>query len=93
MIDIASQLASYGAFIIPQGSAPFRYSGVQCYDRNEPDKWKRFYAEIGIDMECGVGVDTHYHRAGWKNSAPLTEIVTCDFENAIAKRQPDLFAA
>ena len=93
VIDIASHLASYGAFIIPQGSAPFRYSGVQCYDRNEPDKWKRFYAETGIDMECGVGVDTHYHREGWKISAPLTEIVTCDFESAVSNRQPDLFAA
>lgn len=93
IIDIASHLASCGAFIIPQGSAPFRYSGVQCYQRSEPKKWKRFFAETGIDMDCGIGVDTSFHRDGWKTSAPITEIVTCDFEMVIANRQQDLFAA
>ncbi|MEL6364100.1 MAG: methyltransferase [Pseudomonadota bacterium] len=93
VIDIAAHMAGYGVFIIPQGSASFRYSGVQCYDRTEPEKWARFFAETGVDMEAGVGVDTTYHRDGRKTPAPLTEIVTCDFETAIAKRQRDLFAA
>src|SRR5699024_3052944 len=33
VIDQASSLARFGAFILPQGSVPFRYSGAPFYDQ------------------------------------------------------------
>src|ERR1051326_3352430 len=39
IIDIASHLAEYGAFILPQNSAPFRYSGAPYYQRHEHERY------------------------------------------------------
>ena len=90
IIDIAGHLASYGAFILPQMSAPFRYSGAQCYQRSETDKYRRFAEQTGIHLEAGCGIDTTFHCDGWKHGAPLTEIVCAEFETPV-KAQADLF--
>ena len=34
IIDIAGHLGTFGMFILPQGSTPFRYSGAQYYQRD-----------------------------------------------------------
>lgn len=79
IMDIASHLAEYGAFIVPQMSAPFRYSGAQYYQRNEHDRYRKLVNQTGIELEAGCGIDTTFHKDGWKFSAPLVEIVTCEF--------------
>ena len=89
VIDIASRIADYGAFIIPQQSAPFRYSGVQCYDRHDSGRFCQFYKQTGIDMDAGCGIDTSVYRQDWHGVSPLCEVVTCDFEECRAAR-PDL---
>ena len=33
-------------------------------------------------MDTGAGVDTSLHRDGWKDGAPLCEIVCIDFDEA-----------
>ena len=90
-IDIASEIADYGTFLVPQMSAPFRYSGAQCYERTTDGKAQRFLDETGIDMDAGCGVDTTCHKDEWKTPAPVTEIVCCDFTERQRPGQLDLF--
>lgn len=107
VIDIASDLADYGVFIIPQMSAPFRYSGVQYYQDQPSEKYDKFRNQTGIELTAGCGIDTSLFRRDWHGVAPATEIVCADFEAARASRsstvadiastpkpfQADLFAA
>lgn len=79
VIDIASQLADCGAFILPQGSCPFRYSGTGGYTRSDPQKYKKFHKETGIHLDIGAGVDTSVFRDQWHGTSPSVEIVTCEF--------------
>jgi hypothetical protein len=94
VIDIASDLADYGAFIIPQMSAPFAYSGQQYLKRRDgsdlpkSDKWEKFYEQTKIEMDIGVGVDCSFHRDQWKGVAPAVEIVCADFTEARKARLP-----
>jgi hypothetical protein len=81
LIDIASDIADYGAFIIPQTSAPFQYSGVQCYRERKSADYLRFAEQTGIHLEAGCGVDCSYHRDAWKGVAPGVEIVCANFED------------
>ncbi|MEM6414214.1 MAG: methyltransferase [Pseudomonadota bacterium] len=90
--DIASHMARHGAFIFPQTSAPFRLSGVQCYERNENAKYKTFAEQTGLFMEAGCGVDTSFYINEWNQRPPVTEIVCCDFEERTPPAQGDLFA-
>lgn len=78
-IEVASRLAAYGAFIIPQGSAPFAYSGKRLYDSKEGATPRRFREQTGIVMEFGTGVDTACYQDQWNGVSPLCEIVVCDF--------------
>ena len=88
MLELASTLARYGVFIIPQMSAPFRYSGVQQYERREDDRALKFREQTGIQMEPGCGIDTSGYRAEWKGVSPLCEIVCCEFEERTAEVAP-----
>jgi hypothetical protein len=90
IIDIAGHLAAHGAFILPQSSAPFRYSGAAYYLRSEHAKYVRFSEQTGIHLDAGCGIDTTFHREGWKHAAPVTEIVCCEF-TAPVKAQGELF--
>lgn len=88
VIDVASDIAGHGAFIIPQQSAPFRYSGATHYHERETDLTRQFLEQTGIHLRAGVGIDCDYHQEGWKFTSPKVEIVTADFEEARAARQP-----
>lgn len=97
VIEIASRIADFGAFILPQMSAPFRLSGRQCFERDESDKARKFREQTGIVMEHGCGVDTSIYRNAWRGVAPVCEIVVCEFERRTVKenltiQQPSLFA-
>ena len=86
VIDLASDIADCGAFIIPQMSAPFEYGGVQCYRERQSADYLRFTEQTGIHLEAGGGVDCAYHRDGWKGIAPSVEIVCANFENMPRKQ-------
>lgn len=94
VIEIASRLADFGAFILPQTSAPFRYSGQQCYREDETDKARKFREQTGIIMEPNCGIDTSIHRGEWRGVAPVCEIVVCEFERpkVAVEAQSELFA-
>jgi hypothetical protein len=79
VIDIASELADYGAFIVPQQSASFRYSGTQLYQRLEKGRGVDFEHQTGLEMMGGAGIDTAFYQDKWKDVAPLCEIVCIEF--------------
>lgn len=102
VIDIASDLADYGVFIIPQMSAPFRYSGVPAggwpstrvngvgstYEDLTNDKYQGFSVATGITLESGCGIDTSIYSADWHGVSPQTEVVVADFIEARVARAP-----
>lgn len=102
VMDIVADMADYGAFIIPQSSSPFRFSGQNgYYQPDKTSKLARFEKETGLVMEAGCGIDTHFHRDLWKSTNILTEVCTIDFEEwrklqSLAKlnaSMPDLFSS
>ncbi len=96
VIDIASDLADYGVFIVPQMSAPFRYSGEQCFTRSASEKYAAFAGATSIALEPSCGIDTSVYRNDWRGVAPAVEVVTTDFIEARSRRlageTPTLFA-
>ena len=88
VIDIASDLADHGVFIIPQMSAPFRYSGQICFQADRSERYEAFAAATGIELGPNCGIDTSVYRNDWKGVSPATEIVVADFLEARARRQP-----
>ncbi len=82
VIDIASDIADHGVFIIPQASAPFEYSGKQCYRQNEHEKYRNFVAQTSISLGVNCGLDTSAHRNEWTIAPPPIEIVTADLREA-----------
>jgi SAM-dependent methyltransferase len=82
VIDIASQLANRGVFLIPQQSAPFRFSGSQCMESGRAGPGQDFERRTGLALEPGCGVDTSIYARDWKDGAPACEVVCIDFEDA-----------
>lgn len=99
VIEIAAEIARRGAFIIPQQSAPFKYSGVQCHEFNATEKYQRFAEQTAIQLDSNIGIDTSTYE-GWKGVSPTVEVVCSDFDErelapatkAIELQQSDLFA-
>jgi len=87
VISHASKLAEYGVFIIPQMSAPFRYSGERNYREEENDKTSKFREQTGIVMGASCGIDTAIYKNDWKGVSPICEVVCCDFETVLEKQQ------
>jgi predicted RNA methylase len=83
IIDLASTLAPRGVFIVPQESAPFRYSGRRDYQDDESDRARKFREQTGILMEANCGIDTAVYRTEWKGVSPVCEIVVCDFAETL----------
>jgi len=88
VIDLAAEVTDAdGVFILPQGSAGFRLSGVQYYERVESDKYKAFAEQTGLNLEAGMGIDTTVHSEGWKSVKPRVEVACVDF-GSLLKEEP-----
>lgn len=92
VIEIASRIADFGAFILPQMSAPFRYSGQQTFNEDVSDKCAKFIEQTGVVMEMNCGIDTSVHKGEWRGVSPVCEIVVCEFSRpeAVAMDVPQL---
>ena len=77
VIDIASELAPYGVFILPQNDCPFIYSGKPSYKAAENRKYKKFHEKTGIAFECSSVDTSTFDR--FRGTNIVTEIFTCDF--------------
>lgn len=86
VIEFGGQIADYGVFIVPQGSAGFRYSGAHYYERITNQKYYKFEKESGLFLEAGCGVDTSIYRDQWHGTNVLTEVVTVDYSERIVDR-------
>lgn len=95
VIEVASRLALYGVFILPQMSAPFRYSGQPCFVEDEGAKPRKFREQTGIVMEPNCGIDTSIYKGEWRGVSPVCEIVVCEFDEPEAEQlaaQASLFS-
>lgn len=90
-IAVAAQIAKWGAFIIPQQSAPFRYSGQPCFRVERAPELDRFEHATGITLEPSCGIDTSGYTEDWRGVRPQVEVVTCDFTE-LAPAQVPVFA-
>jgi len=93
VIELASKVADNGTFIIPQSSAPFRYSGQQGYSVCIDNECKKFMTQTGIVLGHNCGLDTSSYLDEWKGVSPMCEIVVCDFAEAYAEEEPVAVAA
>lgn len=87
VIDIASDIADYGVFIIPQMSAPFAFSGMQHFQQTPSEHYSKFYEQTKCELTNGCGVDCEYHRKDWHGVSVAVEIVCCDFIEARKARE------
>lgn len=91
VIEIASRIADFGAFILPQMSAPFRFSGQRMFTDEEGEKARKFREQTSIFMEPNCGIDTSVYRSDWRGVSPVCEIVVCEFDAPLADAQSQLF--
>jgi predicted RNA methylase len=80
VIEQASMIAHYGAFILPQSSTPFLYSGRAFYEEKQNERVKKFTEQTGIQMEFNCGIDTAVFKNDWRGVSPICEIVICEFQ-------------
>ncbi|MFB7383301.1 hypothetical protein [Kitasatospora purpeofusca] len=78
-LAVAAELAECGVFLIPQESAPFRFSGVPSYREVRSAEYERFERDTGLRLQMSTSVDTSGERDQWRGVAPATELVFCDF--------------
>jgi predicted RNA methylase len=96
IVDIASDLAPMGVFILPQQSVPFRQScdwSVIDSPHNRTAKYERFVKDTGIELGPNLGIDCRFATSLWRGTKIVTEISVCDFETLQAQRISDQSAA
>lgn len=89
IMDIASQIADHGTFIMPQQSAGFKYSGAHYYQRQDNRAYTSFVKDTGLHLDAGCGVDTSQYKDSWKSTSVMTEIVCCDFNYFPAEEEAE----
>lgn len=81
IIDRAREYSSYGVWIVPQGSAGFKYSGHTYYDRSiQSAKYIKFEKDTGLILHPGVGIDTSIYREQWNGTKVTCESVLVDYQ-------------
>lgn len=80
-VSVGSFLATDGAFILPQMSVPFKYSGNQrMWNSSSSAKYERFNQATGLRLEMNCGYDTAVHKDEWVGTSNMiTEIALCDY--------------
>jgi methylase of polypeptide subunit release factors len=86
VIDVASDRAKDGVFLIPQSSSPFQFSGRRNYEATLTDKYTSFSKQTAIVLEANCGIDTSVSIEEWHGVSIVTEIVLADFREARSRR-------
>ncbi|MCX4515903.1 methyltransferase [Streptomyces sp. NBC_01619] len=86
VVAVAATLARNGAFILPQQSAPFRYSNRVQFSEERDAECLRFERQTGVQLKANCGIDTSPYTGEWNGVAPLTEVVTADFAEIAPRR-------
>jgi hypothetical protein len=76
VMELAAAVAEDGAFIIPQMSAPFKYSGSNGFIKQLADKYTKFSDATGIVLDLLISVDCNAYLDDWHGVRPVVELVT-----------------
>jgi len=87
VVDVASDIANFGTFILPSGSVPFEYSGQTTYRERPSRKYDRFSQITGIELTC-ESIDCGVYLDQWRGVRPKVEVVSADFTELCAARLP-----
>lgn len=87
VVDLASQVAKSGVFILPSGSVPFVLSGPEPFRRSGSTLYSKFHSETGIDLEPSCGIDTTQYSDDWLGVKPSVEIATAEFSATVSAYQ------
>jgi methylase of polypeptide subunit release factors len=102
VIDVARDIADFGAFIVPQMTAGFKYSGCPAggwpemrkdgigsgFADCKTDIHAKLLDQTGIILEPSCGLDTSAYDREWHGVSIRTEIVTVDFIGARERTKP-----
>lgn len=91
VIDVAGEIADDGCFIIPQDSAGFKYSDVQCYQEKKNRELVKFNEQTGLELVASHLNTTFYDT--FKDVDVTVEVVNVDYATLIeTPDQADLFS-
>lgn len=79
---VASRLARCGAFILPQDSCPFIYSGQRGHTHRTTSTWSQFYRQTHIDLSSS-SIDCSIYRDDWRDVSPNVEIALYDLDESV----------
>ncbi|WP_228117509.1 MULTISPECIES: hypothetical protein [unclassified Enterobacter] len=82
VIEHASTFSSNGAWIVPQGSAGFKYTGHKYYDasvQTATAKYQKFVNDTGYTFQLGVGIDTSIYKDEWNGTKVICGVVTVEY--------------
>lgn len=85
VLYVASRLARCGAFILPQESCPFRYSGQRNHEHRTTPVWSQFYRQTSIDLTAS-SIDCSIYRDHWRDVSPNVEIALYDLDESVDNR-------
>lgn len=75
--------ADDGAFLIPQTSCPFQYSGQQMYKNYISEEYKKFNKQTGLEIDMNMGIDTSQWSKDWKEVSIVTEWAQVDYSEYV----------
>lgn len=79
IIEAARKISRRGVFILPQGSTPFKYSGNQCFEMSNSNKYLKFTKQTGLEFEFNCGIDTSVYLNEWHGVSPMCEVVNVTY--------------
>lgn len=88
VIEIASRIAGYGAFILPQMSTPWKYSGNRNMESISSTKLTKFMEQTGLIFDFNCGIDTSIYLNEWKGVSPMCEVAVFDFGMTTTDLEP-----
>jgi predicted RNA methylase len=80
VIDLASTLARYGVFIVPQNLSPYQMSGRRSKEEVASRDYEQFVKMTGITFEPNCGIDAAVYKDEWHDASVMTEVAIADFE-------------
>ena len=69
-------IAKDAAFILPQRSVPFQYSGQNGMQEQDNPRFTQFHSKTSLGLEILISVDTNDYIDDWNGVSPLVELVS-----------------
>ena len=76
VMELAAAVANDAAFIVPQMSVPFKYSGNNGFTVHQPEKYRQFAEATGLALDLLISVDCNAYIDQWHGVRPVVELVT-----------------